>query len=130
MTTPEQELQASRFRYSVGFEGTDVTSLPTEDVLDFLAQAGEVYEDPNTIDSYGRVLFFEGLFASAAKMATYKKNQTTENISDIFLHVETLLNYWMKKTATANELALGLVGNVRVGKTTRVPTKWHGYPNS
>lgn len=129
MSTPEQELQASRFRRSVGLDITDISALPTTEVNDIFAQAAERYEDSDSSDAYARIIYIEGLFASSAKMATYKKNQTTENVSDIFEHVARLLVYWSAKLLAAINENAGLESSARFGKTKQIPTRWKEYPN-
>ena len=131
MSLTEEQLRAQRFRFSVGFVRDDTTSMPDDEVDEYYDEAEEKYPDnTDSADAAAHIIYFEGLFADAAKLATYKKNQTTENVSDIFTHIQILLDRWDKKLAYYVNLSAGAESSVRSGKTTQIPRRRKEYPCS
>jgi hypothetical protein len=108
--------------------GTDETSLPDEDAEDIFDEAGEKYSDSATASSFTRVLVIQSLLSSAAKMHTYKQNESTENLSDVFKHLRDLLAIWEAKTEDAITAAAGSSGAARFGGLRRKPAKVREYP--
>lgn len=107
--------------------GTDETSLPDSDVQDVFDEAGESYTDAATIAAYTRVLTIQGLLSSSAKLATYRQNESTENLSDIFKHLKDLLKVWEDKTTDAITAA-STSGAARFGGVRRQPARVREYP--
>jgi hypothetical protein len=99
-TTPEQRLQRD--------VGATEASLSTADATLLLAEAVETYPTRSAAASaYARVLAIQGILASSAKLTSYRQNNSSENQSDIFGHLEKLLKRWEDKTAQAAATADG-----------------------
>lgn len=108
--------------------GTNETSLPDEDIQDIFDEAGERYTDETTIAAYARVLVIQSLLSSSAKLATYKQNESQENLSDIFKNLQALLKVWEGKVDAAITEAAGSSGAARFGGLRRKPAKVREYP--
>ena len=93
---------------------------------DLLEEAGETYSDTATAAAYTRVLALQGILASSAKLTTYKQNESTENLSDVFRHLKELLKLWEDKTTDA--VAAGGSGAARFGSVRRKPATVREYP--
>lgn len=121
------QTQIDRLRRDVG---GDETSLPDETVQDIFDEAEEAYTDSASALAQTRILALQGLLASAAKVTTYKQNETTENRSDLFNHLKDLLTLWQKRLddAIADADAASLDGGVRFGRVHRKPAKAREYP--
>lgn len=125
------EPQRQRLRRDVGYLTTDTTSLPDSEVDALFVEAEELFTDAASIVAATRIYYLQGLLASSAKLASYKQNQTTENISDIFEHVKDLLAYW--KSALGEAILTsepGADGVVRAGRPTQRPRRMKEYPDS
>ncbi len=81
--------------------GANETSLPTADAQDLLDEAQETYGDTVAALAYARVLTIQGILASAAKLTSYKQNNSSESASDVFKHLSDLLKLWVGKTPAA-----------------------------
>jgi hypothetical protein len=105
--------------------------MPLASVDEIFLQAAVRYEDPESIAVYSAIVYLEGLLVDSAKMASYQKNHTRENVSDIFQHVKDLIAYYNSDLLITEGIAAGADGAVRSGRTTRrVPTRyidWTGY---
>jgi gas vesicle protein len=110
--------------------GTDETSLPDEDIQDIFDEADEKYTDTATAAAYTRVLTIQSLLASSARLATYRQNESSENLSDIFKHLKELLKVWEEKTDDAITAAAGSSGAARFGSVRRKPATIREYPGS
>lgn len=89
--------------------GTNETSLFTDDANEIFTEAAATYtaETP-AYYAHARVLVLQGILASSAKLTTYRQNQSQENLSDVFKHVEKLLKHWQGEVVTAvNDAATG-----------------------
>jgi hypothetical protein len=121
------ETERARLRRDTG---TDDVSLDDTAADDIFTEAGEVYTDATSAGAYARVLVINGLIAQAAKVTTYKQNETTENRSDLFKHLQALLDLWQKRLddAVADADVASLGGGVRFGRVHRKPAKIREYP--
>lgn len=81
--------------------GTDATSLPDADADAIMVEAAESYSGA-AATAYARVLAIQGIMASAAKLASYRQNASSENASDVFAHLKQLLDVWEKRTEIAD----------------------------
>lgn len=108
--------------------GADSTSLPDADADDIFDEAGEKYTDSATAASYARVLAIQGILASSSRLTTYRQNESTENLSDVFKHLTQLLSIWEAKTADAITAAAGSSGAARFGGVRRKPATIKEYP--
>lgn len=115
--------QRDRLRRDVG---ANSTALSDDDADDLFEEAGELYTDGATITAYTRVLALQGILASSAKLTSYKQNESTENLSDIFKHLKELLKLWEDKTTDA----VGAAGSgaARFGGIRRKPATIKEYP--
>ena len=119
------ELDYNRLRRDIG---VDDTTLPDEEAEALFVEAGERYADAGTAASYTRVLALQGILASAAKLHSYKQNESTENLSDVFKHLKELLAIWEAKVSDAVTAAAGSSGAARFGGVRRKPAQVREYP--
>lgn len=108
--------------------GTTETSLPDEDIQDIFDEAGEKYSDSATAASFARVLVIQSLLSNAAKLHSYKANESSENLSDVFKNLQALLKVWEGKVSDAITDAAGSSGAARFGGLRRKPAKVREYP--
>lgn len=106
--------------------GASEAALSDEDAADLFEEAGEKYSDTASAYAYARVLALQGILASAAKLTSYKANESTENLSDVFKHLKELLKLWEDKTTDA----VGAAGSgaARFGGIRRKPAAVREYP--
>lgn len=102
------------------------TTLPDEEADDLFVEAGESYTDAASITAYTRILFFQSLLASSAKMNDYRQNESEEKAGQIFAKVERLLALWQGNLTAAEGLAAG--STARFGKTLYKPQRVKEYP--
>jgi hypothetical protein len=118
------ETQRSELRLDTG---TDDTSLIDDEIDAIYVTAENLYSDATAADAYARVVVFRRLLAQAAARTTYKQNQSSENLSDLFDHYKAMLAVWESTLSSASGLAIGAV---LLGRTKRVPSRWKEHPNS
>lgn len=106
--------------------GASVAALSDGDAADLLEEAGEKYSDADTAYAYARVLGLQGLLSSSARLTSYKQNESTESLSDIFKHLKELLKVWEDKTTDA--IAATGSGAARFGSVRRKPARIKEYP--
>lgn len=114
---------ADRLRRDIG---ASEAALSDEDAADLIEEAGETYADAATAAAYARVLALQGILASSAKLTSYKQNESTENLSDIFKHVKELLSVWEDKVTEAIDSAGS--GAARFGGIRLKPARIREYP--
>lgn len=119
------ELDYTRLRRDVG---ASETTLSDEDAEALFVEAGERYTDAGTVAAYTRVLALQGLLSSAAKLHSYRANESQENLSDVFKHLTQLLSIWEGKVSDAIADAVGSSGAARFGGLRRKPAKVREYP--
>lgn len=119
MATQEQR---ERLRADIG---ATVDSLSDVDANKIYTEAGEMYADAASVKAAARVIAIRRIRANAAKMVTYKQNQTTMNASDVFKHLTALLESWERVLDKAVEEAL-TSGAARFGglRTANRITEW------
>jgi gas vesicle protein len=117
--------QRSRLRRDIG---ASVAALSDADADALFEEAGEKYTDEATIAAYTRVLGLQGILADSARLTTYKQNESTENLSDIFKHLKELLKVWEDKVTDAIASAAGSSGAARFGSVRRKPATIKEYP--
>jgi len=117
------EAEQARLRRDVG---ASEAALSDDDADDLFEEAGERYTDTATIAAYTRVLAIQGVLASSAKLTTYRQNESTENLSDVFKHLKELLKVWEDKVDDA--VAAAGSGAARFGSVRRKPVKVREYP--
>lgn len=118
------ETQRTRLRGDIG---ANDASLPNTEADDIFTEAGESYTETAAVEAYARVIAIRRLLASAAKMATYKQNQSSENVSDVFDHLEKLLDRWEKNLDKATSAGQSVV---KFGRPKNIPQRLAEYPNS
>lgn len=106
--------------------GANSTALSDADADALFEEAGETYSDAASAYAYARVLALQGILASSAKLTSYKQNESSENLSDIFKHLKELLKVWEDKTTDA--VAAGGSGAARFGSVRRKPATVREYP--
>jgi hypothetical protein len=124
------EAQAQRLRRKVGYDPADEISLPQAEVDSLFEEAAERYDDADSQLSRAAVLYLEEILASSAKMATYRQNQTQENVSDLFDHILQLIQYHKGDLLDTSMNSDTYAGTVRSGSPKQVPTRYKEYPNS
>lgn len=99
-TTAEQRLQRDL--------GANETSLPTLEATALLEEAAESYPSNTTAAvAYARVLALRGMLGSSARLVTYRQNNSSENQSDVFAHLNKLLDFWQAETDKADAVGDG-----------------------
>jgi hypothetical protein len=121
--TVATQLQADRLRRDTG---TSVTLLPDAEVDALFTESMETYSDVASITAHTRILAIQGLLASSAKLASYKQNESSENLSDVFKHLRELLAFWQEQLSILDALAAGSAA--RFGRTTGIPARVKEYP--
>lgn len=106
--------------------GASEAALSDEDAADLIEEAGERYTDTATAYAYARVLGLQGLLSSSAKLTSYKANESSESLSDVFKHLKELLKVWEDKVDDA--VAAAGSGAARFGSVRRKPAKVREYP--
>jgi hypothetical protein len=109
--------------------GTDATSLPDAEI-DAIYEDGESkYSDATSADAYARVVVFRRLMAQAAPRTSYKQNQSTESLSDMFKAYADLLKQWESALAEA-VIAASTSGAARWGGMKKKPTRLKEFPDA
>lgn len=114
---------ADRLRRDVG---ATASTLSDDDATDLFDEAGETYTDTATAAAYARVLAIQGILASSAKLTSYKQNESSEELSDVFKHLKDLLKLWEDKVSDA--IAATGSGAVRFGRVRLKPARIREYP--
>lgn len=109
--------------------GTDSTSLGDDEIDTIYTDSEVLYTATTSIDSYARVVVFRRLMAQAAPRTSYKQNQSSENLSDLFTHYQKMVAFWQDELATA-EVDAQALGAVRISQMKRVPTRTKEWPNA
>lgn len=122
---PVTQSQIDRLRRDTG---STEASLSDEDIQDIFDEAEEKYTDTATATAYTRVLTIQSLLSGAAKMTSYKQNESSENLSDVFKNLQALLKVWEGKVSDAITDAAGSSGAARFGGLRRKPAKVREYP--
>jgi hypothetical protein len=107
--------------------GSNSSALSDDDADDLFEEAGETYTDDTSIAAYARILALQGILASSAKLTSYKQNESSESLSDVFKHLRELLSYWQGELDTAQR---GASGAARYGGVRRKPARVREYPGS
>ena len=108
--------------------GTDDSSLEDAVIDAIFVEAAERYTDTATATAYTRVLAIQGILASSARLTSYKQNESSENLSDVFKHLRDLLAIWEAKVEDAIAAAASSSGAARFGGIRRKPAKVREYP--
>lgn len=70
---------------------------------DIYVQAAEKYPDDTTKqDNYARVIVFSRLLAPSALQGRYVQNQSEEDLTKVFDHLESMLTRWEKRVAATS----------------------------
>lgn len=121
MTT---ETQIDRLRADIG---ADSTTLPSSEADDVFAQAGETYTTAAAIEAYARVIAIQRLLASSAKRTTYRQNQSSENLSDVFKHLQELLKHWQGELTKAKASGQSVAS---FGRPRAIPQRIAEFPDA
>lgn len=106
--------------------GANEYSLPDEEADDIFTEAGETYTGTAALNAYARVIALRRLLASSAKLTTYKQNQTTENLSDVFGHLKELLAHWQGEVTAATATGQSVV---KFGRPRVIPRRIAEFPD-
>jgi hypothetical protein len=109
--------------------GADSGSLSDPEADAIFVEAAETYTDDAAIVAATRVIAIRRLLASSAKLATYRQNQSAENLSDVFKHLMELLTYWEGKRDEAIAATSG-TSAARFGGMRQKPSRVKEYPAS
>jgi hypothetical protein len=118
------KLERERLRKDIG---ADENSLTNTDADEIFTEAGEEYTAAGQIKAAARVIAIQRLLASSAKMASYKQNQSSENLSDIFGHLESLLAYWDGQISKATSSGQS---SANFGRTRVIPRRIVEFPDA
>lgn len=109
--------------------GADSATLSDVEAALIYERAGEIYTDAASILAETRVIALRQIWASSAKLTSYRQNATTENLSDVFKHLGQLLNYWEGQREAA-VLASSTSSAARFGSMRQKPARVKEYPNA
>lgn len=109
--------------------GANSTTLSDAEAALIYAEAEETYTDAATIYADVRVIALRRIWASSAKLTSYRQNATTEDLSDVFKHLGQLLNYWEGQREAA-VLASSTSSAARFGSMRQKPARIKEYPNA
>jgi hypothetical protein len=90
-------------------------------------EAAELYDDARLTMLQARLMGLDRLLVDAAKLTTYKQNQSSENQSDVFKALQMLRAVW------AADLAAGEAGTlltVQMSSTQKKPQRTREWPRS
>ncbi len=124
---PATEQQISDFREDIG----DVGSPPIFDdtaINRIYDRAMAAYSDTATYEAEMRVLGIRQLLADAAKRVSYKQNQSSENMSDVFKHLKQLLELWQAIRDDAASASSG--GGAAWASLKKKPARSYEVPDS
>lgn len=90
--------QRTKFRRRVGDNDVSNRVFSDSEIDDIYTEANEEYPSNSKLEGYYAVIIgLEWLMADAAKLTNYRQNNSSENQSDIFKHLEKLLKNWEGK---------------------------------
>lgn len=115
--------ERSRLRSDIG---ADVTSLPDVDADAIYTEAAESHSDARVVHAEARVIAIRRLLASSARLTSYRQNNSTENLSDVFKHLQSLLGLWEGNRDRA--VAEAGSGAARFGGVRPRPAAVREYP--
>ena len=118
--------QRDDLRLDIGDSG----SVFSDDELDRIwdrAVAAAGTSNNHALEAEARVYAIRQLMANAAKLVSYKANQSTENQSDIFKHLKDLLKYWQEE---ADEAVSSANAAAAWGTMRKAPARSKDIPNS
>jgi hypothetical protein len=118
------ELERERLRKDIG---ADENSLTNTDADEIFTEAGEEYAAAGQIKAATRVIAIKRLMANAAKLTTYRQNESTENLSDVFKHLEKLLAQWEKELGASTAAGQS---SARFGRPRRIPRHIAEFPDA
>jgi hypothetical protein len=118
------DTQRDDFRADIGDNGTP-PAFSDADIDRLFVRAGVAYTDDPTIEAEVRILGIMQLMGDAAKLVNYKQNESSESQSDIFKHLEKMLDIWKKNRDTLIGAASSAV---RLGTTRKKPTRNKSVP--
>ena len=112
--------------------GASVDALGDIEAGEIFDEAGESYGATGTIKAETRVIAVQRIMASAAKLTTYRQNNTQENLSDVMKNLKVLLDYWtdQRDAAYAIETRTASRGAARFGGKRITPTRVKEYPDA
>lgn len=120
------EVDYARLRRDIG---ATILSLTDEAAELLFVEAAETYTDAASAAAYTRILGLQGLLSASASMTSYKQNESSEEMSDMFKALEKLLAYWQRKLDDAVTVAADApTSAARFGRTTQKPARIKEYP--
>lgn len=93
-----ESVDYARLRRDVGVDEAQLSDPQAEAIF---AEAGELYTGPGSILAGARVIALQGMLAQAADEVNYTQNNATENLSDRFKHLQSLLALWQNRLDAA-----------------------------
>ena len=119
------EAQRTQFRRRIGDNDGASEVFSDAEIDDIYSEAGLSYTNEVLIGYQAMVIGVQWLMADAAKLTTYKQNNSTENQSDIFKHLKQLMEMWqdtLERTArrVTSGVSMARMGPHRV-KAKRLP---------
>lgn len=122
------ETLESRLRRKLGDNDSSNPIFTTEELEDIYTEASEQQSETDSIFQQAIVIGYEELLADSAKLTNYKANHASENLSDIFKHLEKLLKYHQDKLAGMEATAAG--SPIRIGALRRRADRAKDIPNA
>lgn len=127
---PPSASQLALIRMQIADTGTPPT-FTDEEIGDLWDIALETYTSGGQLNAQTRIYLLDALLADSAKRVTYEQNQSKEQLSDIFKHLEKLRAIAVKDLADASAVITAGLGAVRLGSLHKVkPTRKRDVPRS
>jgi hypothetical protein len=124
---PITEVQIADVRADIGDSNPDAQSFTDTEIQRLYTRAEEIHGAGSAlVEPQVRVLAIKQLWASSAKLTTYKQNQSSENLSDVFKHLKALLELYQGELADAE--AAGTGGGVAIMGLKKTPTRQKDVP--
>ena len=117
------ESQRTRFWADTGSTSAVFDASEVDDIFE---EAGETYSTTAAIKAATRVIAIRRLLASSAKLTNYRQNQSSESLSDVFKHLNQLLDLWEGELATAAASGRSVA---KFGRPRRIPRQIVEYPD-
>lgn len=127
---PPSASQLLLIRMQIADTGTP-PAFSDDEINDLWDLAAEDYTTSKQLNAQTRIYLLDALLADSAKRVTYEQNQSKEQLSDIFKHLEKLRAIAVKDLADALAVVSAALGAVRLGSLHKVkPTRKRDVPRS
>jgi len=116
--------QRDRLRLDTGHSATSLDDTAADAIF---VRAAEEYST-SAVESGARVIALQYLLGSAAKLNDYVQNNSQEKASQVFDHLNKMLEFWTDQAAQDSKADYG--GGILTGSTKRIPRRLKGFPGN